>query len=393
MGDKTYRHTLSLVLDGFTSQEGENWPLRLEVRLPYQKFNRNFPVLINDVHEIAEDGEYFYCIPSRIFSDLCKMRMEACADILRSWRNMPRHRRVAPNHISAAILMVYIMNLTMASPPRRRAFINMQRRDLENQAGNLYFLEEIDWSKLNVEALEDKDLEAILGKTFLNEFTAKSARSNLGRPRKALSAITASSPARHQVRFRAIASKAAESTQAQETFDIPEPEASILPRSQRLADSFFEGVLQEIWSVLPVARDTKSASYLSPSCDIERLHAGTFRHWPINDVITKASITLIKDLSSWDAKFEICFPSLKSLQEKEPNHKKFGQGWKALREREHYLNWLGEDEDRILVDEVRGKMLERFRRLRWIPKFVIGGHVWKTRGGEVELAVRGFDIA
>jgi hypothetical protein len=344
---ESYNTTYETVDNALNIQRSESWAARLEIRMPYSKFLASFDMLKEDVRLLAEEGGWLYVLPSKLLADVSRIRICCCDEVIKRWRALPLRQRCDPQRLTLALLCTYIMNLTLGPSPFKSSLGDY---DLYRRAGNLFFIEEADWISLKVTALDDDIISRILGPDLAKKFK-DGRQSNLDQAR------------------------------------VPQrvPASALTTGIAAISTRMFTDSFTDIWQILPKPRQPDGRTYLAANLDVEHLGAVTFCLWPCNQVLPAIKEIRITEETKWREKFDILFPTAARIIE--VANGSWGQGWKKIAGREDYLRWVASKDDEE-VEELRGYLWEKFKGLLWIPNFMKGSHVWRTRGGVVEVAHR-----
>lgn len=394
-GGRTFENTADTVFEALDFQGDRSWAARLEIRLPYSSLLGNYEYIKWDLTYPVLEGNWLYMIPSEALKDLTKFRIASCEVLIKRWRNLPLRQRAERGRLTLATLLVYIMNISIGPPSHQNSIHRLREYNVWHHKTNLFFIEEPDWRELQVEPLGDDTLEKIIGKALMDKLRRGIRSHNLGRTK------TVASPSKHRVRFRPTQpnspsksgwrqSPAMADQWSPPPLGVPGP-STPAESPLHMANRFFEGFFTDVWKIFPRGRAEDAESYLAADLEEEQLDFKAFEHQTAKELLTKRKVITVANTGRWKQKFGLCFPSKKEIMEARGKPKNSGQGWQKLKTRVQYLSWAGEEEE-AKVEEIRDLMFERFLPLKWIPNFTASSHVWKPRKGELEVAVRGWDL-
>lgn len=148
--------------------------------------------------------------------------------------------------LSLAILLIYIMNCSLAPPTSFPQFRKLDSYNREKSSGNVFFVEFADWVKMSIEELDDQDIVEIIGIKEFQHLTGGDRGPTFQNNRRQINA-----PPTTQI-FNGLE-------------DI------------EIAEIFFTNVMKEIWSIIPKGRAT---GYLGPTVDKSLLSFESFNVIP-----------------------------------------------------------------------------------------------------------------
>ena len=326
--------------------------------MPYSNLIHGYGTRRAEVKKIAAEGGWLYILPSKALADLSRARIICCKSIIEELRDLPLRQRAEERRLTMAMLCVYIMNKTLG-PSAHRSVFDMY--DLPGRAGNLFFIEEAEWNKLAAVPLEDNIIAKIIGNNLAKKMK-EGRQTNLGR-------VGAGAARRQSQREAAIR------------------ELDVISGTEAVGARIFLDTLAGIWQVLPEPRLPTTPSYLALGLSRDHLGAVTFCMWPCNQVLTSTRIIEVKNPGKWREKFDVLFPTAERIRSIGNDHRRWGGGWRRIPGWMDYLTWTAAKSDEE-VEELRAFFFSKFENLLWIPNFSIGGPVWRTRSGKVDVAHR-----